>query len=75
MYNMPLPQKRMKDEELILRFLGLFFDFEKYYKPMNSFLSNFMANNRNASDKVLGDAKAVFSDTISFIEKNRTSGI
>lgn len=69
MYNIPLPQKRMKDEELILRFLGLFFDFEKYYKPMNSFLSNFMANNRNASDKVLGDAKAVFSDTISFIEK------
>ena len=39
---MPLPQKRMKDEELILRFIALFYDFENYEKPMNTFLSNFM---------------------------------
>ncbi len=69
LYNMPLPQKRMKDEELILRFLALFYDFENYEKPMNTFLSNFMGKKRNQSDDELKAMKKVFLETISRIEK------
>ncbi len=69
LYNMPLPQKRMKDEELILRFLALFYDVEKYEKPMNTFLSNFMGKQRNPSDEELRAMKTVFLDTISHIVK------
>jgi hypothetical protein len=69
MYNMLSPQKRRKDEELILRFFALFFDFENYFKPMNSFLSDFMSRKRNPSDKELESMKELFLETIYFIEK------
>ncbi len=69
LYNMPLPQKRMKDEELILRFLALFYDFENYEKPMNTFLSNFMGKKRNSPNEELQAMKKVFLDTILYIEK------
>ena len=69
LYNMPLPQKRMKDEELILRFIALFYDFENYEKPMNTFLSNFMGKKRNPSAEELQVMKKVFLDTIAHIEK------
>jgi len=32
LYNSEKPNKRMKDEELILRFLSLYYDFENYKK-------------------------------------------
>lgn len=70
LYNMSLPQKRMKDEELILRFLGLFYDFATYAKPMNSFLSSFMGKNRNPPLEKLEEMKTVFLNTISYVQKN-----
>jgi hypothetical protein len=38
--------KRMRDIELILRFLALFYDIKQYKKPMKEFLHGFMKNNR-----------------------------
>ena len=38
--------KRAKDQELILRFLALANNREKYEKPMKSFLNNFMSEHR-----------------------------
>lgn len=70
LYNMSLPQKRMKDEELILRFLALFYDFERYEKPMNSFLSDFMGKNRDPPPQKLEEMKNIFLITINYIQKN-----
>lgn len=45
LYGKTSPRKR--DVELILRFLALFFNSEKYEKPMQSFLNDFMGANRD----------------------------
>ena len=39
--------KRKRDEELILRFLALYFRSDKYAPSMKAFLNNFMKRNRN----------------------------
>lgn len=70
LYNMQLPQKRMKDEELILRFLALYYDFENYEKPMNSFLSKFMGKNRNPSPEKLQEMKDLFLKIVDFVNKS-----
>lgn len=67
LYNSKKPNKRMKDEELILRFLALHYNFQNYSKPMNEFLSNFMDNNRNISMEDSERMKKIFIETISFI--------
>lgn len=38
---------RKRDEELILRFLALYFRFDKYQPPMKSFLNLFMSENKD----------------------------
>jgi len=67
LYNSRKPNKRMKDEELILRFLALHYNFKNYSKPMNEFLSKFMDNNRNISMEKSNSMKKIFIDTISYI--------
>ena len=39
--------QRMKDVELILRGLSLYYDSQEYSKPMKDFMSGFMRTNRN----------------------------
>jgi hypothetical protein len=39
--------KLMRDQELILRFLALFYDAEKYSRPMKGFLNDFMGRNKD----------------------------
>lgn len=49
---------RMKDVELILRFLAMMENYEKYSKPMVDFINKFCSKNRNPSDdkcKYLGE--------------------
>jgi hypothetical protein len=69
-YNIKEPNKRMKDEELILRFLSLYYNFENYTKPMNEFMSRFMDKHRNPDDERLEKMKVIFIDTIQFIKEN-----
>src|SRR5204862_4091150 len=47
----PTEDKRMRDVELILRFLALFYNVENYNKPMKMFLHKFMLTNRRAPVK------------------------
>jgi hypothetical protein len=59
--------QRMRDQELILRFLALLYEGENYQKPMVSFLNSYMGKNRNLGD---ADAEAMtkaFKDAIDLI--------
>ena len=69
LYNSREPHKRKKDEELILRFLALFYDFKNYTKPMNEFLSQFMDERRNPSQEDMDNMKKLFINTITFINQ------
>jgi hypothetical protein len=59
--------KHKRDEELLLRFFSMYFEGEKYTKPMKDFLSNFMANNRNSSDSKLNELEKIFTNTSDLI--------
>jgi len=64
--------RRKKDEELILRFFVLYYNFENYTKPMNEFLSKYMENNqmeyaRFENPALLRDMKEIFVNTITII--------
>ncbi len=39
--------KNLRDQELILRFLALYFSAEKYKRPMKAFLNSYMGKNRH----------------------------
>lgn len=68
LYNNKEPNKRMKDEELILRFLSFYYNYENYSKPLNEFMSKFVGKYRNASPEELEPMKKIFLDTIEFIK-------
>ena len=61
------PSRRLKDEELILRFLALSCDLEKYVSPMKSFLNKFSRTNRNISAQRAKEFEQRFSSTIACI--------
>ncbi len=44
------PNPRLKDEELILRYIALNEEYEKYQRPMGDFLTKFMKSHSNPSD-------------------------
>ncbi len=56
--------KRQRDVELILRFLALYHNADTYTKPMKTFLSEFMDNNRKPSDDRLREMKRLFETTM-----------
>jgi uncharacterized protein with ParB-like and HNH nuclease domain len=59
----PLPDSRQKDVELILRYMSLYHWGEKYYKPMKTFMSDFMSRNRNPSMKIIEEERQRFRTT------------
>jgi hypothetical protein len=58
---------RLKDEELILRFLALYFEAGKYARPMAEFLNSFANKHRDDSDSFLQLANSLFTSTIDSI--------
>jgi len=58
---------RLKDIELILRFLGLYFHAGSYSRPMKSFLNRYMASNRNLSKQSEAVIRRLFEETVSAI--------
>ena len=58
---------RKRDEELILRFLALYFCFNQYQPPMKSFLNQFMSENREMEQYDESTMREVFQDTASVI--------
>jgi hypothetical protein len=61
------PSKRLKDQELILRFFAFFFADIKYERPMNEYLNNFMALHRNLASRQPADFRSVFDNAIDVI--------
>lgn len=68
-YGSSIPDNRMKDQELILRFLALYFEGENYQKPMKGFLNNFMGSNRHFGQQNKMEITHIFVDTIETAHK------
>ena len=62
-YGKPQPDKRLRDVELILRFLALYYDSQSYSKPMKDFLNKFMDAHRDPDDRQLDEYRTLFSRT------------
>jgi len=60
---------RMKDQELILRFLALYFNAESYKRPMKEFLNSYMGKNRDFEFETDEQIKKIFVDTIEVVNK------
>jgi hypothetical protein len=58
------PSPRLKDQELILRFLALRYDLEEYQQPMKAFLNRFMGRHRELQELSAGELRAVFHETV-----------
>jgi hypothetical protein len=54
------PQSRLKDQELILRFLALYYDSDRYTRPMEEFLSKYAGRNRSPGESVLAEMRVKF---------------
>lgn len=55
---------RLKDIELILRFLGLYFHHGSYKRPMKDFLNRYMAANQNLQREPAEVLVPLFEDTV-----------
>lgn len=59
---------RLKDQELILRFLSFYFDRSKYNEPMSDFMNKFSIRFRNKVEE-MSDAFNAFRLTIDLVQK------
>ncbi|WP_442577844.1 DUF262 domain-containing protein [Mesorhizobium sp. ASY16-5R] len=67
--------KRLKDVELILRFLAFYEKGAEYESPMKHFLNDYMKERRNLTDDQLKDLGDIFTKTMAFVSRalgNRT---
>ena len=64
------PSHRLKDQELILRFMAMWYDGENYRRPMVEFLNVFTQNNRNPDARWIEDASTIFKRTIRLFAKS-----
>lgn len=61
------PDPRMKDIEMILRFLALREKWKDYKKPMKDFISDFMRRHKNLDERTKSNFAELFSSVISKI--------
>jgi len=59
--------KRMRDQELILRFFAFLYAGERYEEPLKIFLNKFMGSNRNLNRYSAAELTRVFEDTINSV--------
>lgn len=59
----PAPDPRMRDVEMILRFVALYFFGDQYKKPMKDFLSWAMKKKRNLTESEAEEIEATFLQT------------
>lgn len=62
--------KRLKDMELVLRFLALFFYSDRYKRPMKGFLNSYMSANRNLELQGQAEIEPLFESTTQTILTN-----
>jgi hypothetical protein len=58
---------RMRDQELVLRFLAFYYDAARYQSPLVSFLNGFMGRHKNLEKPQSDEMTKIFSDTIHVI--------
>lgn len=58
------PDNRMRDVELILRFLALYYEGDNYTKSMKEFLNKFMKSNKEGQKVALEEINRIFSATM-----------
>jgi hypothetical protein len=61
--------KRLKDMEMILRFLAFYYYSHKYRSPMKDFLNRYMAQNRDLKHQSETEIAGTFQDTVAAIVK------
>jgi hypothetical protein len=61
---------RMRDQELILRFLALLHEGENYQTPMVAFLNTYMGRNKELSDKDAAAMRETFRSSIDLIRQS-----
>ena len=61
------PSERLKDQELILRFLALYFNSDKYCRPMKEFLNRFMGGNRGFQKVTKEKCVKAFLPTVTLV--------
>jgi hypothetical protein len=59
---------RLKDQELVLRFLALYFDFAGYRKPMKEALNRYMGRNRDLKVNSQAELQEAFLPTIAMLD-------
>ncbi len=59
--------KRLKDIELILRFMAFYEKGHAYQSPMKHFLNDYMKEKRNLDDKQLQKMGDIFTKTVTFV--------
>jgi hypothetical protein len=64
------PNRLMRDQELILRFLALYFDGGNYKRPMKAFLNSFMGRNRHLSLIPADRIRDVFVQTVDTVYRS-----
>ncbi|XVJ59587.1 MAG: DUF262 domain-containing protein [Tepidisphaera sp.] len=69
-YGKPSLDNRMRDAELVLRGLALYYNSDNYQKPMKDFLSKFMKDHRRAEAAWLESARSLFVTTAAKIVKH-----
>ena len=62
-FGKPTEDKRMRDVELILRFLALYYMVSSYHKPMKEFLSEFMEKHKRDDLNSLSVYRQLFEET------------
>lgn len=61
---------RLKDKELILRFLAAYYNESNYAKPMVEFLNKFNKKNRNPKEDFKKESSELFKNTITYLKNN-----
>ena len=62
-------EKRMKGEELIVRFFAMHYDLKSYKKPLSNFLNEFTEKNRDISDQKAEELETVFRRTVKGVKQ------
>ena len=65
---------RMRDQELILRFLGLYYCSADYKRPMDDFLNKYMGWNKELKHQNYEQVKCVFTKTIDTVFSSLGNG-
>lgn len=61
---------RMKDQELILRFLAMYFNGDEYQSPLTKFLNTYMGSNRHLKARSGEELRRAFESTMETIHKH-----